>query len=102
MHVQEVARNHLREINNKIRELQALRRELGALLRRKVGGSTPNAVCPMIERAGAKRKLSDSHLNADRQAAIGPCDCLINRETLLTLWTRPRSMNSDKAEMRDL
>ena len=56
IHVQKVARTHLRDINNKIRELEALRKELGALLRRKPVRSTANAVCPMIERAVAKRK----------------------------------------------
>lgn len=49
--VQKVARSHLREINNKIRELEALRKELRTLLRRKVGRSLANAVCPMIEGA---------------------------------------------------
>ena len=56
MHVQKVARTHLREINNKIRELQALRKELGALLRRKTVRSTANAVCPMIEHGASKAK----------------------------------------------
>ena len=54
MHVQKVARTHLRDINNKIRELEALRKELRTLLRRKGGGSTANAVCPMIERGVAQ------------------------------------------------
>jgi len=52
--VQKVARTHLRDINNKIRELEALREELRILLRRKVGQSTANAVCPMIERGVAQ------------------------------------------------
>src|SRR5712692_7781246 len=34
-HVKEIARNHLRDINNKIRELETLRDELHALVRRK-------------------------------------------------------------------
>ena len=54
IHVQKVARSHLREINNKIRELEALRKELRTLLRRKAGRSLDNAVCPMIERGLAK------------------------------------------------
>lgn len=49
MHVQKVARTHLREINNKIRELEALRKELRTLLRRKADRSRVDAVCPMIE-----------------------------------------------------
>lgn len=52
--VQKVARAHLRDINNKIRELGALRKELRTLLRRKAGRSLANAVCPMIERGMAK------------------------------------------------
>ena len=47
--VQRVARIHLRDINNKIRELEALRKELRTLLRRRSGEPTANAVCPMIE-----------------------------------------------------
>ena len=54
VHVEKVARTHLREINNKIRELEALRKELRTLLRRKAGRSLANAVCPMIERGVAK------------------------------------------------
>ena len=50
IHVQKVARIRLREINNKIRELEALRKELGALVRRKPIRSPANTVCPMIER----------------------------------------------------
>jgi DNA-binding transcriptional MerR regulator len=56
IHVQKVARTHLRDINNKIRELEALRKELRILLRRKTGRSLVNAVCPMIERGVAKPK----------------------------------------------
>lgn len=55
-HVQKVARAHLRDINNKIRELQALRKELGALLRRKAGQSSGSTVCPIIEHGTAKAK----------------------------------------------
>lgn len=50
MHVQKVARTHLRDINKKIRELEALRKEIRTLLRRKSGGAPANTVCPMIER----------------------------------------------------
>jgi MerR family copper efflux transcriptional regulator len=45
-HVKELARNHLREINDKIRELQRLQNELHALLRRRVGRPHGNKVCP--------------------------------------------------------
>jgi MerR family transcriptional regulator, copper efflux regulator len=48
-HVQKVARTHLRDINNKIRELEALRKKLRTLLRRKGRRSLGNAVCPIIE-----------------------------------------------------
>ncbi len=50
MHVQKVARTHLRDINNKIRELQELRKELRTLLRRKAGRPQQNEICPIIER----------------------------------------------------
>jgi MerR family transcriptional regulator, copper efflux regulator len=54
-HVKEIARNHLRDINDKIRELQALRSELRTLLRRRAGQPHANAVCPIIERRTANR-----------------------------------------------
>ena len=53
-HVKQLARNHLREINDKIRELQTLRNELRTLLRRRPGRAHSNEVCPMIERGMAK------------------------------------------------
>jgi MerR family transcriptional regulator, copper efflux regulator len=48
-HVKQLARNHLREVNDKIRELQGLRNELRTLLRRKAGRPHGNEVCPIIE-----------------------------------------------------
>lgn len=48
-HVKQLARNHLREVDDKIRELQALRNELRTLLRRKPGRAHGNEVCPVIE-----------------------------------------------------
>lgn len=51
-HVKRLARNHLREIDDKIRELEALRNELRTLVRRKVGQPHENEVCPIIERVG--------------------------------------------------
>lgn len=53
-HVKKLARNHLREIDGKIRELQALRSELRTLLRRKGGRPHGNEVCPIIERGGQR------------------------------------------------
>ncbi|HWP60831.1 MAG TPA: heavy metal-responsive transcriptional regulator [Candidatus Acidoferrales bacterium] len=50
-HVKQLAKNHLREIEAKIRELQMLQRELRALLRRKPGRPHRNEVCPIIQRA---------------------------------------------------
>jgi DNA-binding transcriptional MerR regulator len=49
-HVKQLARNHLREIDTKIIELQTLRNELRTLLRRKAGRPHGNEVCPIIER----------------------------------------------------
>jgi DNA-binding transcriptional MerR regulator len=49
-HVKQLARNHLREINDKIHELQILQNELRTLLRRKAGRPHQNEVCPIIER----------------------------------------------------
>lgn len=48
-HMKQLARNHLREIEDKIRELQALRNELRTLLRRKAGRPHGNEVCPLIQ-----------------------------------------------------
>lgn len=52
-HVKQLARNHLREIDDKIRDLQALRNELRTLLQRKAGRPHGNEVCPIIERGMA-------------------------------------------------
>ena len=47
--VKELARNHLRDITDKIRELQTLRNKLRALLRRNVGWPHGSGVCPIIQ-----------------------------------------------------
>jgi DNA-binding transcriptional MerR regulator len=49
-HVKLLARNHLRQIEEKIRALQALRVELRTVLRRKAGRPHGNEVCPIIQR----------------------------------------------------
>ena len=49
-HVKHLARNRLRQIDQHIRELQTLRRELRALLRRRAAQPHANEVCPLIER----------------------------------------------------
>ena len=48
--VKQIARNHLEEVDAKIRELQSLRKELRTLLRRKVNRPHTDEVCPIIER----------------------------------------------------
>jgi MerR family transcriptional regulator, copper efflux regulator len=48
-HVRQLAKNHLEDIDQKIRQLQMLQRELRSLLRRKPGRSNGNEVCPLIE-----------------------------------------------------
>lgn len=50
-HVKHLARKHLEEIDQKIRELQALQRELRTLLRRKAAQPHENEVCPIIQRS---------------------------------------------------
>ena len=54
IHVKQLARNHLRQTEEKIRELQALRHELRTLLRRKPVRAHRNEVCPIIERRTVK------------------------------------------------
>jgi DNA-binding transcriptional MerR regulator len=49
-HVKQLVRNHLREMNDKIRELQSLRNELRMLLRSKVSRPHTSEICPIIER----------------------------------------------------
>jgi DNA-binding transcriptional MerR regulator len=50
-HLKQLARNHLRDIEETVSELQALRSELRALLRRKVRRPDKNVICPLIEAA---------------------------------------------------
>src|SRR5213593_3585366 len=49
-HVKHLTRNRLQQIDRQIRELQSLRKELRALLRRRVGRPQANEVCPIIQR----------------------------------------------------
>jgi DNA-binding transcriptional MerR regulator len=48
--VKQFARDHLREIDKTIAELQQLQKELRALLRRRVRQPAKNEVCPLIEK----------------------------------------------------
>ncbi len=50
-YLKELARKHLREIDETISGLQAVRTELRVLLRRKVRRPDKNAICPLIEAA---------------------------------------------------
>jgi DNA-binding transcriptional MerR regulator len=52
-HVRQVARSHLREVDQKIRELKTLRNQLQSLLRRKASKPHRGEVCPIIERSTA-------------------------------------------------
>lgn len=52
-HVRQLARKHLEEVHQKIRELQALQKELRTLLRRKAAPPHENEVCPIIQRRTA-------------------------------------------------
>ena len=53
-HVKQVARSHLREVDQKIRELKALRNQLESLLSRRVTKSQEGELCPIIERSTAE------------------------------------------------
>lgn len=54
-HVRDLARQHLREIDDRIRELQSLRKHLRTLLEERGAANADDGICPMIERAGAAR-----------------------------------------------
>ena len=49
-HVKQLARTHLGEIDQKIRELQTLRKDLRTLLQRRVNRAHADEVCPIIDR----------------------------------------------------
>ena len=56
--VKELARRHLIELDQKIRELEMLRKQLQSLLRR-TGRQTPRrTICPLIEETTDKRQKS--------------------------------------------
>ncbi len=55
-HVKQLARTHLREIDKKIQELQALQGELHVLLRLKARRTRTDEVCPMIQRGSGQAK----------------------------------------------
>jgi MerR family copper efflux transcriptional regulator len=48
-YVKQLAKDHLREIDQSIAELRALRRDLRTLLRRKVRVPDENEICPLIK-----------------------------------------------------
>jgi MerR family transcriptional regulator, copper efflux regulator len=50
-HVKQLAKQHLDEVSQKIRELELLRHDLSTLLKRKAGRHHANEVCPLIEGA---------------------------------------------------
>ena len=52
--VKELARQHLSDLDLKIRELKLLRKQLELLLRHTSRQSRRNAICPLIERVNAK------------------------------------------------
>lgn len=51
--VKQLARNHLQEIDQKITELQMLRKQLRKILRHRIARPHANEVCPIIERGVA-------------------------------------------------
>jgi MerR family transcriptional regulator, copper efflux regulator len=50
-HVKQLAKQHLNEVSQKIRELELLRHDLRALLKRKARRPHAHEVCPLIEGA---------------------------------------------------
>lgn len=52
--VRDLARRHLGEVEDKIRELQSLRKQLLILLDQQAAGGRSGAICPIIERADAR------------------------------------------------
>jgi DNA-binding transcriptional MerR regulator len=52
--VRALARSHLREVNERIRQLEALRDQLRAVLRRTVRAKSVGEICPLIESVPAK------------------------------------------------
>jgi DNA-binding transcriptional MerR regulator len=48
--VKQLAKRHLNEVSQKIRELELLRQDLRILLKRKAGRPHADEVCPLIER----------------------------------------------------
>lgn len=81
-HVKHLARNHLREIDDKIREMQSLRDELRTLLRRKAGRVQGNEVCPLIEGAEAPGHFSARLFPIAPQCSSFAGQCSRNRATL--------------------
>ena len=61
-HVKQLARNHLREIDQQIRTLQTLRKEFRTLLRRRAAPLSANEVCPIIERGVARSIAKTIHV----------------------------------------
>jgi MerR family copper efflux transcriptional regulator len=54
-HLKQLARRHLKDVDQKIHELQLLREELHSLLHRKTNRPHANDVCPLIERDSYSR-----------------------------------------------
>ena len=66
-----LAREHLQQIDKAIEELQRLRGELRALLRRKVRRPDKASVCPLIESAAARTPLTIVHSRSAVGARAG-------------------------------
>ena len=54
-HVKQLARSHLLDIDQKIRELKALRNDLHSILRLKASRLHGDEICPLIERSAITR-----------------------------------------------
>jgi MerR family copper efflux transcriptional regulator len=62
--LKQLAREHVQQIDKAIVELQRLRSELCALLRRRVRRPDKNSVCPLIEREATAGRLTIVHIRA--------------------------------------
>lgn len=72
--VKRLAGEHLQQIDKTIVELQRLRRELRALLRRKVRRPDKDSVCPLIEHEAGTARLTIVHSSSAARVRAAPSE----------------------------